>query len=677
MSRSIPWLKGAGALAATLLLFLLSRYNYLLFHSLIEMFSAVVAGGVFILTLTLADTSISSLFLIIGCGQGVVAIFTLLHMLAYKGMRVFGTMETANLATQLWIATRLVDTGSLFTGVLLINKKMSIRPVLTAFAAIAASLLASLFIWPVFPDCFIEGRGLTAFKIATEYTLIGILLWSVWRLHSHRKLFSADVMKRLEAAYILHIFTGLAFTLYNDVYGLTNMLGHLFIFTAYLVILDVLVLHMVREIWFQELSASEAKFRSLTESSPDYIMRYDARCCHTFVNSSVLKGFGIKESDIIGKTLRESGLEIEQSDFLEENIRTVLKTAEPYRGEITWNSESGPIAVDLRLTPELGENGLASSVLSVSRDITWRKKTEESLRHSAEMQSVLREIAEAAVLAPTMNDLYEIVHRMVERVLPARLFHINLLDEAAGEIVVPFRADNISVIPARRPVDKGMTEYFMQLGHAAHITQAEMDKLAESGEFTLGKVQKVQIRHYLGAPLVDSKGKSFGVMSLIATGETDPFRPEDVEVLSIIAAQVSMAIERKQAEEALRQAHDLLESNVEKRTKELFLANQELSAMNEEFIAINDELNSTNDKLRDSNNELGKAYAELKNVQHQIIQQENQSVSSSGQYECDKKSFENRTHTARYWRNASRNHGWRNPSEKYCQGFEGVCSIGC
>lgn len=162
MSRSNHWLRQAGILAAIMFLFWLSRHNYLLFHSTIELFSAVVAGCVFILTVTLAGTSVSALFLIIGCAQGVVAVFTLLHLLAYKGMRVLGGAETANLATQLWIATRLVDTGALLAGALLIDQKVRIRLVLWVFAAVAAGLLASLFVWPVFPACFIDGVGLSA-----------------------------------------------------------------------------------------------------------------------------------------------------------------------------------------------------------------------------------------------------------------------------------------------------------------------------------------------------------------------------------------------------------------------------------------------------------------------------------------------------------------------------------
>ena len=195
-------------------------------------------------------------------------------------------------------------------------------------------------------------------------------------------------------------------------------------------------------------------------------------------------------------------------------------------------------------------------VLTLLADISRRKRAEEALRRSAEIQSLLREIAEAALVAPSMDELYATVHRLIGRVLPAKLFHINILDEVTNEIVVPFNADNVTFIPARRPVDKGITEYIMRLGHAVHITPKEMDKLIESGEYTLAKAQNALTRHYLGAPLIDSQGKAFGVLSLIQIGETSVFRPEDVEVLSIIASQVSLSIERKRTEDKLRQSEE-------------------------------------------------------------------------------------------------------------------------
>src|SRR5512143_4117440 len=102
----------AAAIARWLLMFallggvLLTRLDsYLLFHSIAEIFSIVVAFGVF----TVAWNSVSfvknSYLLILGVGSLFIAGIDALHTLAFKGMGVFP--ETgANLPTQLWVAAR-------------------------------------------------------------------------------------------------------------------------------------------------------------------------------------------------------------------------------------------------------------------------------------------------------------------------------------------------------------------------------------------------------------------------------------------------------------------------------------------------------------------------------------------------------------------------------------------
>lgn len=181
-----------------------------------------------------------------------------------------------------------------------------------------------------------------------------------------------------------------------------------------------------------------------------------------------------------------------------------------------------------------------------------------SHRRRAEIQGVLKDIAEAAVTASSLDELYAKVHGLVEKVLPAKLFHINLVDEAAGEVMMSFRADHLNFIPERRPIGNGITEYIMRLGRTVYLNPAEMDRLRATREYWLPNMPEPPLRHYLGAPLFDLSGKAFGVVSLISIDEKCPFQGEDSEVLSIIAAQISLVTERKQAEEELRSTGDHL-----------------------------------------------------------------------------------------------------------------------
>ncbi|MFA5376205.1 MAG: PAS domain S-box protein [Dehalococcoidia bacterium] len=129
----------------------------------------------------------------------------------------------------------------------------------------------------------------------------------------------------------------------------------------------------------EELQEREEKFRTLAESSPDYIMRYDKHCRHTYMNPAGLRVAGLTEDQILGKTHRESGFDENLSRFWEEKITGVFTTKKPYQTQFTWDSVNGRVVLDWMLTPEFSLDGTVRSVLGIARDITQFKKSEEEL----------------------------------------------------------------------------------------------------------------------------------------------------------------------------------------------------------------------------------------------------------------------------------------------------------
>jgi len=81
-------------------LYIVSFYNYLLFHSLAEIFSIVIACGIFFFAWNSRQFLENDYFLFLGIGYVFIGGIDLLHTLSYKGVNVFEGYG-ANLPTQL------------------------------------------------------------------------------------------------------------------------------------------------------------------------------------------------------------------------------------------------------------------------------------------------------------------------------------------------------------------------------------------------------------------------------------------------------------------------------------------------------------------------------------------------------------------------------------------------
>ena len=150
--------------------YLTSLYNYLLFHSIAELFSVVVAISIFMLAWNSRSFLNNNYLLFLGIAYLFIGILNAIHTLSYSGMAVFEGYQT-NLPTQLWIGGRYMESLSLFIAALFLKKKISGNIILFIYAAVTIFLMGSIFLWNIFPQCFVEDVGLTTFKKVSEYII--------------------------------------------------------------------------------------------------------------------------------------------------------------------------------------------------------------------------------------------------------------------------------------------------------------------------------------------------------------------------------------------------------------------------------------------------------------------------------------------------------------------------
>jgi PAS domain S-box-containing protein len=221
------------------LIYLSNFYSFLLFHTVSELFSITIAFGIFAIGWNTRKNIESFLFLILGVSLVFIGSIDLLHTLAYKGMNIF-IEYNANLPTQLWIAARYIQAGSFLFAFLFMYKKISPNYLVSIYALITTLIIISIFMG-IFPTCYIEGSGLTPFKIISEYVIVGILFISILILYQKREEFNLRMFRLMSFSIITTIIAELSFTFYIGVYDLSNLIGHLLkIISFYLIYLAII-----------------------------------------------------------------------------------------------------------------------------------------------------------------------------------------------------------------------------------------------------------------------------------------------------------------------------------------------------------------------------------------------------------------------------------------------------
>jgi len=246
------------------LLFILSRFNYLLFHTGIELFSVTISFSVFIISTFTYDRE-KNAFSLLGIGYLSVGILDILHTLSYQGMNVFsGDIFYAN---QIWICARFVEAITILFFALhnkLIYKKF--RVFLSLHLIFIVGIILSVFYFKNFPTCFIPNEGQTRFKIIIEYIIIFILLISLLVLNKKSYLAKKKIKRLISFSIIFTIIGELAFTLYSDNYGVLNVFGHLFkTISFYFIYKSILIVNVQNplELIFEELNNKDKKIVKL------------------------------------------------------------------------------------------------------------------------------------------------------------------------------------------------------------------------------------------------------------------------------------------------------------------------------------------------------------------------------------------------------------------------------
>ncbi len=267
---ALSYLILAGALFA---LYLISFRRYLLFHSLVEIFSVIISCGVFMFSWNSRRFMDNNYLVFIGVACLFIAFLDTLHTLAYQGMGVFPG-HGSNLATQLWVQARFIQSVSFAAAPFFLGRRVKAGFVFLGFTALTAVLLAGLFYWKVFPVCYVPGRGLTPFKISCEYAVAAILLAALVFLVQKKSFFEPRIFGLLAASIVSTVLSELAFSHYVSIHGEFNLIGHFLKVVAFYFLYKATIetgLSRPYDLLLRDLKRSEQRFLAQRDRAQTYL----------------------------------------------------------------------------------------------------------------------------------------------------------------------------------------------------------------------------------------------------------------------------------------------------------------------------------------------------------------------------------------------------------------------
>ena len=369
--------------------------SYLIFHTFVEIFISTLYLMIFAVAVNSAVIAGNDFYKFLGVSMLFVAFIEILHMLAYKEMGVFPNITT-NTPTQLWVLARYLEAFTfLFAPFFYHKKKVNINLVLSVFAIITVLGVFSIFKLHTFPDCYIDGYGLTAFKKISEYIIMAILILAGVNFYSLKGKLDKNLIKLFLVSIIFAIASGFCFTLYFSVYAFSNALGHIFKAISVFIVYLIFAYTAIREpskIVFAEIENERSTFKEYLEKMPAIVLAMDTSGRIILANSRACEVLECSKEELVnGSRLFYNFYPESEKEKAQEGFKRVIsgdfQKYENIKRKIITKSGKRKI-VEFRNSLIYDRDGKIVGVLATGEDVTEKEMYEKKLKDLASLDSL-------------------------------------------------------------------------------------------------------------------------------------------------------------------------------------------------------------------------------------------------------------------------------------------------
>ncbi|MDQ2692615.1 MAG: PAS domain S-box protein [Chloroflexota bacterium] len=303
-----------------------------------------------------------------------------------------------------------------------------------------------------------------------------------------------------------------------------------------------------RKLAEERLRQSESRYRLATRATNDVIWEWDPKSNRLSWSRNAPIAFGYASDEIAPyATWWDERLHLEDRERVVTNLGNLVAGDESiWMDEYRFLRKDGSYAyISDRGYVERDADGKALRMIGAMSDITERKQAEVE-------RQALFEIMQGLAQTNDLAELLKLIHQSIARVVYAENFFVVLQQPHTGLFEEIYSVDQYDVPEPPSRLEKSITSYVFRSGEPLLLTQARFEELVTQGEVQLVGTNS---KSWLGVPLKTS-GRTIGVMAVQDYERERRYSERDRDFLASIAAQVALVIQRKQAEETLREREE-------------------------------------------------------------------------------------------------------------------------
>ena len=165
-----------------------------------------------------------------------------------------------------------------------------------------------------------------------------------------------------------------------------------------------------------------------------------------------------------------------------------------------------------------------------------------SRNNAALLNECIYRISEASHYVDDLMELYNIIHKILSKIIYTENFYIATADWDNNIVHFPYFVDKYDSKPDSKDIGNGLTDYVLKSGESILVNPSQYNNLLSSKKINVRGSKSVD---WLGIPLKIKNNQTIGAIVVQSYDKKIRFSEEDEKILTFVSDQIAMAIKRK------------------------------------------------------------------------------------------------------------------------------------